>query len=91
MPGASYRGLHDSLVNYIGNRLPELILALHEEVAVDIGHGYAKVTDCALGVALHANVGLRYGAMSLFNAFADRVSLLALGATGPVDATVRRR
>ncbi len=25
-PGATYRGLHDSLVNYGGNRAPELVL-----------------------------------------------------------------
>ncbi|MET0485998.1 MAG: thiamine pyrophosphate-binding protein, partial [Candidatus Rokuibacteriota bacterium] len=41
-PGATYRGLHDSLVNYGGNRSPELILTTHEEIAVAIAHGYAK-------------------------------------------------
>ncbi|HJS33142.1 MAG TPA: thiamine pyrophosphate-binding protein, partial [Alphaproteobacteria bacterium] len=43
-PGASFRGLHDSLVNYLGNTRPELLLAVHEESAVAIAHGYAKVT-----------------------------------------------
>ena len=42
-PGASYRGLHDSIVNYLGNETPQMILCLHEEVAVSIAHGYAKV------------------------------------------------
>src|ERR1700687_2068707 len=43
-PGASYRGLHDSLVNYLGNERPQMLLCLHEESAVAIAHGYAKVT-----------------------------------------------
>src|SRR6185437_7417419 len=41
-PGASYRGLHDSLVNYLGNERPQMLLCLHEESAVAIAHGYAK-------------------------------------------------
>ncbi len=47
-PGASYRGLHDSLVNYIGNAAPQMLLCLHEEAAVAIAHGYAKVTGKAM-------------------------------------------
>src|SRR5262245_65817103 len=43
-PGASYRGLHDSIVNYLGNAKPQMLLCLHEEAAVAIAHGYAKVT-----------------------------------------------
>src|ERR1700734_3551390 len=52
-PGASYRGLHDSLVNYLGNERPQMLLCLHEESAVAIAHGYAKVTEQPLAVALH--------------------------------------
>ena len=48
-PGASYRGLHDSLVNYLGNARPQMLLCLHEEIAVAIAHGYAKVTGRADG------------------------------------------
>ena len=44
VPGSSYRGLHDSLVNYGGNRDPQMLVCLHEEHAVAIAHGYAKVT-----------------------------------------------
>ena len=44
-PGASYRGLHDSIVNYLGNKSPEMLLCLHEEHAIHIAQGYAKVTD----------------------------------------------
>ena len=48
-PGASYRGLHDSLVNYLGNESPQMLLCLHEEHAVSIAHGYAKVAERADG------------------------------------------
>jgi CO/xanthine dehydrogenase Mo-binding subunit len=57
-PGASYRGLHDSLVNYLGNERPQMLLCLHEESAVAIAHGYAKVAGKAMAVAVHSNVGL---------------------------------
>jgi thiamine pyrophosphate-dependent acetolactate synthase large subunit-like protein len=89
-PGASYRGLHDSLVNYLGNERPAIVLCLHEEHAVAIAHGYAKVTEQPLAVALHSNVGLMHATMALFNAFCDRVPMLVLGATGPLDAAERR-
>lgn len=89
-PGASYRGLHDSLVNYLGNTKPEMILCLHEEHAVAVAHGYAKVTGTPMAVALHANVGLMHGTMAIFNAFCDRAPMVIVGATGPLDASQRR-
>ena len=89
-PGASFRGLHDSLVNHTGNRQPQMLLCLHEESAVSIAHGYAKVTSRPMGVILHSNVGLMHGTMGIFNAWCDRVPMVILGATGPVDASQRR-
>src|SRR5579862_3734049 len=89
-PGASYRGLHDSLVNYAGNAGPEVVLCLHEEHAVALAHGFAKVTGTPMAVALHSNVGLMHATMALFNAFCDRVPMVVLGATGPLDAALRR-
>jgi thiamine pyrophosphate-dependent acetolactate synthase large subunit-like protein len=89
-PGASFRGLHDSLVNHLGNRDPQMLLCLHEGNAVAIAHGYAKVTGTPMAVVLHSNVGLMNGTMGLFNAWCDRVPMLVLGATGPVDAHARR-
>jgi thiamine pyrophosphate-dependent acetolactate synthase large subunit-like protein len=89
-PGASFRGLHDSLVNHLGNRAPQMLLCLHEEHAVAIAHGYAKVTERPLAAALHSNVGLMHGTMAIFNAWCDRVPVLMIGATGPVDASKRR-
>ena len=89
-PGASYRGLHDSLVNYLGNERPQMLLCLHEESAVAIAHGYAKVTGKAMAAAVHSNVGLMHATMAIFNAWCDRMPMVILGATGPVDAVKRR-
>lgn len=89
-PGASFRGLHDSLVNYLGNQRPELLLCLHEEHAVALAHGYARVTGRPLAVALHANVGLMHASMAIFNAWCDRIPMLLLGGVGPLDAMKRR-
>lgn len=89
-PGASFRGLHDSLVNYLGNSRPEILLCLHEEHAVSIAHGWARVTGKPMAVALHSNVGLMHATMAIFNAWCDRVPIVILGAQGPVDAVQRR-
>ena len=89
-PGASYRGFHDSLVNHLGNVQPQMLLCLHEEYAVAIAHGYAKVTGRPMAAAVHSNVGLMHATMAIFNAWCDRMPVLVLGATGPVDAPKRR-
>ena len=89
-PGASFRGLHDSLVNRLGNRAPQMLLCLHENAAVALAHGYAKASGRPMAAILHSNVGLLNGAMGVFNAWADRAPILVIGATGPVDAAQRR-
>jgi len=89
-PGASFRGLHDSLVNHLGNQRPSLMLCLHEEHAVAIAQGYAKVTGRAMAAAVHSNVGLFHATMAIFNAWCDRMPVMVIGATGPVDAAHRR-
>ncbi len=89
-PGASYRGLHDSLVNHLGNERPGILVCLHEDHSVAIAHGYAKAAGEPMACVLHSNVGLLHGMMSLFNAWCDRVPMLVLGATGPVDSEKRR-
>src|SRR5580704_6113856 len=89
-PGASYRGLHDSLVNHLGNATPQMLLCLHEEHAVAIAQGWAKVTGRPMAVVVHSNVGLFHATMAIFNAWCDRMPVLVLGATGPVDAVKRR-
>ncbi len=89
-PGASFRGLHDSLVNHLGNTKPKILLCVHEEHAVAIAHGYARVTGRPMAVALHANVGLMHATMAIFNAWCDRIPIFMLGGVGPMDAVKRR-
>src|SRR5881628_3184959 len=88
-PGASYRGLHDSLVNYGAGR-PEIILCTHEKIAVSLAHGYAKVTGKPMAAIVHDVVGLLHGSMGIYYAMLDRVPVLVLGATGPLDRGRRR-
>jgi acetolactate synthase-1/2/3 large subunit len=89
-PGSSFRGLHDSIVNYGGNRQPEVIECGHEEVSVAIAHGYAKATGRPMVAIAHDVVGLQHASMAIFNAWCDRVPVLVLGGTGPMDLTKRR-
>jgi thiamine pyrophosphate-dependent acetolactate synthase large subunit-like protein len=89
-PGASYRGLHDSIVNHLGNETPSMILCLHEDHAVGVAHGYARATGEPMACVLHSNVGLLHGMMGLYNAWCDRMPIFVLGATGPIDAALRR-
>ena len=89
-PGASYRGLHDSIVNYLGNRTPQMILCLHDEHAVSIAQGYCKASDRMMAAALHSNVGLMHATMPIFNSWCDRTPVLIIGATGAWDAVKRR-
>ncbi|MGH9255761.1 MAG: thiamine pyrophosphate-binding protein [Vicinamibacterales bacterium] len=88
-PGASYRGLHDSIVNYGGNR-PTLLLCQHEETAVQIAHGYAKASGRPMVAILHNLVGLLHANMAIYYAYIDRVPVFIIGATGPMDETKRR-
>lgn len=91
VPGSSYRGLHDSIVNYLGNRMPQMVLAIHEENTIHIAQGYAKTSGRMMAAAVHANIGLMRSVMGVYNAWCDRVPILLLGATGPWDATRRRQ
>ena len=88
-PGASYRGLHDSIVNYGRNR-PYLMLCQHEETAVQIAHGYAKASGKPMAAILHNLVGLLHANMAVYYAYADRAPVFIIGATGPMDETKRR-
>ena len=90
VPGSSYRGLHDSLVNYLGNRDPKMLVCLHEEHTVSIAHGYAKVTEKPMAVAVHSGVGLMHATMAIYNMWCARLPVVILGATGPGDAEIRR-
>ena len=88
-PGSSFRGLHESIVNYGGNNKPELLTCLHEEQAVGMGHGYFKVAGKPLAVACHGTVGVQHAAMAVYNAWCDRAPVILL-AGNHLDATERR-
>ena len=72
-PGSSIRGLHESVINYGGNRKPEFITCLHEESSVGMAHGYAKIEGKPIAVMAHGTVGLQHASMAIYNAFCDRV------------------
>ncbi|MBW3619299.1 MAG: thiamine pyrophosphate-binding protein [Actinobacteria bacterium] len=89
-PGSSFRGLHDSLVNYGGNVDPEMILVPHEKIAVGLAHGYAKASGEPMAVVLHDLVGLLQGTMGIYYAYIDRAPVVVLGGAGPMDQDRRR-
>lgn len=88
-PGASFRGLHDSVVNHT-HRGDDLIQCTHEKIAVGIAHGYAKATGVPMCVLVHDTVGLLQATMGIYCAFMDRVPMLILGGTGPMALEKRR-
>ena len=88
-PGSSFRALHESLINYGGNRTPELLTCCHEESSVAMAHGYAKIEGKPMMVMAHGTVGLQHASMAIYNAYADRVPVyIVLG--NILDATWRR-
>jgi acetolactate synthase I/II/III large subunit len=78
-PGSSFRGLHESLINYGGNKNPEFITCTHEESSVGMAHGYAKVEGKPLAIFAHGTVGLQHAAMAVYNAYCDRVPVIIIG------------
>ncbi len=88
-PASSFRSLHESIVNYGGNRKPELLTCTHEEIAVAIAHGYGKAAGKPMAAVLHGAVGLMHASMALYNAWVDRVPIMAFAGNG-VDADKRR-
>jgi acetolactate synthase-1/2/3 large subunit len=87
-PGSSFRGIHESIINYGGNKSPEFITCCHEESAVGMAHGYAKVEGKPLAVLAHGTVGVQHAAMAIYNAYCDHVPVyLILG--NIIDATKR--
>jgi benzoylformate decarboxylase/acetolactate synthase-1/2/3 large subunit len=89
-PGSSFRGLHDSLVNYGGNEMPEMITCNHEKLAVAIAHGYTKATGQPMACILHDIVGLLQGTMGIYYAHIDRAPVVVFGGAGPMAYDRRR-
>jgi acetolactate synthase I/II/III large subunit len=88
-PGSSFRGLHESIVNYGGNKSPELLTCCHEESSVFMACGYAKVEGKPMAVMAHSTVGLQHASMGVYEAFGGQIPVfIILGNT--IDATTRR-
>ena len=88
-PGSSFRGLHECIVNYGGNKSPEFLTCCHEESSVAMAHGYFKIEGKPMAVLCHGTVGLQHAAMAIYNAYCDRVPVYLL-AGNSIDATQRR-
>ncbi|HUD85899.1 MAG TPA: thiamine pyrophosphate-binding protein, partial [Xanthobacteraceae bacterium] len=78
-PAASYRGLHESLIDYGQNTMPEFLTCMHEESAVGMCHGYFKATGKPIMTLVHGVVGLQHATMAVYNAWCDRVPVLIIG------------
>ena len=72
-PGSTFRALHESIINYGGNKAPELLTCCHEESSIAMAHGYAKIEGRPMMVMAHGTVGLQHALMAIYNAYADRV------------------
>jgi acetolactate synthase-1/2/3 large subunit len=85
-PGSTFRALQESFINYGQNKRPEWLTCMHEEVAVGMAHGYAKVAGKPMAAIVHGTVGTQHGAMALYNAYCDRVPIIVFtGNAGPLD------
>jgi acetolactate synthase-1/2/3 large subunit len=78
-PASSFRAIHESLINYGGNKMPEFLTCAHEESAVGMAHGYFKVAGKPLMTLCHGTVGLQHAAMAIYNAWCDRVPVIIVG------------
>ena len=89
-PGSSFRGIHDSLVNYSGGK-PEMVLCCHEEIAVSLAHGYAKAAGKPMAAIVHDVVGLQHASMAIYNAWVDRVPGLRMDGERPTPTELAAR
>jgi thiamine pyrophosphate-dependent acetolactate synthase large subunit-like protein len=78
MPGSTFRGIHESIINYGGNTKPEMLSCVHEEISAAMAHGYAKMAGKPMAILVHNTVGLQHASMAIYNAYADRVPMLIL-------------
>ena len=74
-PGSTYESLHESLINYGGNQMPEFLTCCHEESAVAMCHGYAKTEGKPMMALIHGDIGLQHASMAIYNAYVDRVPI----------------
>ncbi len=81
-PASGFRSLHESIINHLGNKNPEILTCMHEESAAGIAHGYAKAAGKPIGIMMHGTVGLQHATMGIYNAWCDRVPMLVFASNG---------
>jgi len=74
-PGSTFEGLHESLINYGDNKMPEFLTCCHEESAVAMAHGYAKIEGKPMIAMMHGTIGMQHASMAIYNAYVDRVPI----------------
>src|SRR5882762_8638823 len=74
---SSFRGIHEALVNY-GNNKPEILTCPHEEIAVHMAQGYAKIEGKPMAMICHGTVGLQHATMAMYNSWCDRVPVYVM-------------
>jgi len=89
-PGATTRGMHESLVTYGGNTAPEVITCSHEEIAVAMAEGYYLATGRPQATLVHNIVGLQHASKAIYEAWLNQVPMIIIGGTGPLDSSHRR-
>ncbi len=89
MPGSTFRGIHESIINYGGNSKPEMLSCTHEEISAGMAHGYAKMSGKPMAILVHNTVGLQHASMAIYNAFADRVPMMII--VGNIADAANRR
>ncbi|HYS48662.1 MAG TPA: thiamine pyrophosphate-dependent enzyme [Xanthobacteraceae bacterium] len=77
-PASSFRGIQEAMINYGKNTGPELITCPHEEIAVSMAQGFAKMDGRPMAILAHGTVGLQHAAMAMYNAFCDRVPVYVM-------------
>jgi len=87
-PASTFRGLHEAILNHGMNQAPELLSCVHEEIAVAMAHGYAKIEGKPLAVMVQSTVGLQHASMALYNAWCDQAPIYLI-AGNTMDAAKR--
>src|SRR5262249_55298433 len=68
----------EAIINHTNNK-PEILTCPHEEIAVSMAQGYAKIEGKPMAMICHGVVGLQHATMAMYNAWCDRVPVYVMG------------
>src|ERR1041385_5315467 len=88
-PGSSFRGIHESIINYGNNTAPDFLTCCHKNPSVASAHAFSKIEGKPMAVLVHGTVGLQHASMAMYNAYCDRVPIIVM-AGHTLAATMRR-